>query len=49
MVLSAAAYERDQARLALYRLLEEAEADVRAGDRGITFRKMAGLLRAARG
>ncbi len=35
VVLSVAAYERDQARLELYRLLGEAEADVRAGDRGI--------------
>ena len=35
VVLSLAAYERDQARLELYRLLDEADADVRAGDRGI--------------
>ncbi len=35
VVMSQAAYERDQARLELYRALDEAEADVRAGDRGI--------------
>lgn len=35
VVLSLAAYERDQARLELYRLLDEAEADAQAGDRGI--------------
>jgi prevent-host-death family protein len=35
VVMSLAAYERDQGRLELYRLLEEAEMDVRAGDRGI--------------
>ncbi len=35
VVMSVAAYERDQARLELYRLLDEAEADVHAGDRGI--------------
>ena len=35
VVMSLAAYERDQARLDLYRLLDEAEADVRAGDRGV--------------
>lgn len=35
VVMSVAAYERDQARLELYRLLDEAEADVEAGDRGI--------------
>ena len=40
VVMSVAAYERDQARLELYRLLDEAEADVRAGDRGIGIRAM---------
>jgi prevent-host-death family protein len=35
VVMSVAAYERDQARLELYRLLGEAEADVKAGDRGV--------------
>jgi len=36
VVMSVAAYERDQARLDLYRLLGEAEADVKAGDRGVS-------------
>ena len=36
VVMSLAAYERDQGRLELYRLLDEAEMDVRAGDRGIS-------------
>jgi PHD/YefM family antitoxin component YafN of YafNO toxin-antitoxin module len=36
VVLSLAAWELEQARLALYRALDEAEADVRAGDRGVT-------------
>ncbi len=44
VVLSLAAYERDQARLELYRLLDEAEADVRSGDRGISPSKMRKLL-----
>ena len=35
VVMSLAAYERVQARLELYRLLDEAETDVREGDRGI--------------
>jgi prevent-host-death family protein len=35
VVMSVAAYERDQARLELYGMLNEAEADVRAGDRGV--------------
>lgn len=46
VVMSQAVYERDQARLALYRLLEEAEADVRTGDRGVgpaVMRKRFGL------
>ena len=34
VVQSVAAYERDQARLELYRLLDEADEDVRGGDRG---------------
>jgi prevent-host-death family protein len=40
VVMSVAAYERDQARLELYRLLDEADLDVRAGDRGIGVRAM---------
>jgi prevent-host-death family protein len=35
VLLSLAAYERVQAQLELYRLLDEAESDVQAGDRGI--------------
>ena len=35
VVMSVEAYERTQAQLDLYRLLSQAEADVRAGDRGI--------------
>lgn len=34
VLMSLAAYERLQARLELYRMLDEAEADVAAGDRG---------------
>jgi prevent-host-death family protein len=34
VVMSVAAWEREHARLDLYRLLDDAEADVRAGDRG---------------
>ena len=36
VVMSLAAWRREQARWELYRLLEEAEADERGGDRGIT-------------
>jgi len=36
VVMSLASYERDQARLELYRLLDEAETDAAAGDRGIS-------------
>ena len=35
VVMSLAAYERDRARLDLYALLDQAEADVKAGDRGM--------------
>ena len=49
VVMSAAAYERDQARLKLYELLEAAEEDVRRGDRGVTVKRLAALLREARG
>lgn len=48
VVMSAAAYERDQARLALYGLLKEAEEDVHRGDRGIDVKTLAALLRKAR-
>jgi hypothetical protein len=46
--MSAAAYERDQARLRLYELLDAAEEDVRRGDRGVTIKRLAALLREAR-
>jgi prevent-host-death family protein len=36
VLMSLAAYERLQARLELYRQLEDAEADVRSGDRGVS-------------
>jgi prevent-host-death family protein len=45
VVMSLAAYEREQSRLELYRALDEAEADVRAGDRGISTAKMRKLLK----
>lgn len=35
VLMSLAAYDRLQARLELYRMLDEAEADVAAGDRGV--------------
>lgn len=40
VVMSLATWEREQARLELYGLLDEAEADVRKGDRGITVAEM---------
>ena len=40
VVMSLAAWQRDQARWDLYRLIDEAEADERAGDRGITLAQM---------
>jgi len=49
VVMSAAAYERDQARLKLYELLNAAEEDLRHGDRGIGVKALAALLREARG
>jgi prevent-host-death family protein len=36
VVMSLASWRRHEAKLELYRLLEESEADERAGDRGIT-------------
>jgi prevent-host-death family protein len=45
VVMSLAAYERVEARLELYRKLDEAEADVRAGDRGIGTATMQKLLK----
>lgn len=35
VVLSVAAWEREKARLELYRLLDEADSDERSGDRGV--------------
>lgn len=40
VVMSLAAYERTQARLELYRLLDESEADFARGERGITLAAM---------
>jgi prevent-host-death family protein len=40
VLMSLASYERLQARLELYQLLDDAEADVRAGDRGVTLRTL---------
>lgn len=45
VVMSLAAWERERARLELYASLEAAEADVRAGDRGITVAAMRKRLR----
>jgi prevent-host-death family protein len=45
VVLSVAAWERQEARLELYRLLDEAERDARAGDRGITVQALRRRLR----
>jgi prevent-host-death family protein len=36
VLMSLAAYERLQAQIDLYRLLDESEADVAAGDRGVS-------------
>jgi len=48
VVMSVAAYERDQARLKLYESLAAAEEDVRHGDRGVTLKRLTALLREAR-
>jgi prevent-host-death family protein len=40
VLMSLASYERLQARLELYRRLDEAETDVAAGDRGISVSAM---------
>jgi prevent-host-death family protein len=49
VVLSAAAYERDRARLEIYELLAAAENDVRKGARGVSPKTLAAVLRKARG
>ena len=48
VVLSAAAYEREQARLELYGKLAEAEEDVRRGDRGVAVATVRKVLRRSR-
>src|SRR5437763_15478941 len=48
VVLSAAAYERDQARLKLYELLAAGASAVRKGDRGVSLTTLAAVLRTAR-
>ena len=45
VLMSLAAYEVLQARLELYRELDEAEAEERAGDRGMTMRALRRRLR----
>ena len=46
-MMSADAYERTEARLELYRLLDEAEDDFRAGDRGISVEAMRERLKSS--
>jgi prevent-host-death family protein len=48
VVLSAAAYEREQARIELYGKLAEAEEDVRRGDRGFAVSTVRTILRRSR-
>ncbi|MEK6609223.1 MAG: type II toxin-antitoxin system prevent-host-death family antitoxin [Myxococcota bacterium] len=45
VVMSVAAWERGQAQVEIYRLLEEAEDDVRRGDRGVSLRRVRARLR----
>ena len=45
VVMSFDAYERGQARLELYRLLDEAEADFQNGDRGVSVESIRCLRR----
>ena len=44
VVMSLAAWEREQGRRELHRLLEESEADEARGDRGVTMRALRKLL-----
>jgi len=44
VVMSQAAYDRERARLELYRLLDEAAAEARAGDQGIGVKALRKLL-----
>jgi prevent-host-death family protein len=46
VVMSVAAFEREKARLDLYQLLDEAEEDLRRGDRGIALDTLKKRLRA---
>jgi prevent-host-death family protein len=48
VLMSLAAYERLEAQVNLFRQLEEAEADVRAGDRGVGIRAVRRRLKRAR-
>ncbi|HVO23907.1 MAG TPA: type II toxin-antitoxin system prevent-host-death family antitoxin [Candidatus Margulisiibacteriota bacterium] len=45
VVMSVAAYERDQARLRLYELLDAAEADECRGDKGMSLKRLDAWLR----
>lgn len=45
VVMSVAAWEREQSRLALYGLLDEAAEEVRRGDRGIGVKALRSRLR----
>ncbi|MCP3960164.1 MAG: type II toxin-antitoxin system Phd/YefM family antitoxin [bacterium] len=45
VVMSLETYERGQARLELYRLLDEAEADFQNGDRGVSVASIRQRLR----
>ena len=46
VVMSVAAFEREQARMELYGLLDEAEGDLRRGRRGIALSTLKKRLRA---
>jgi prevent-host-death family protein len=48
VVMSLAAYEREQARIELYGMLDAAEADVAAGDKGVSVAMARQRLKAAR-
>jgi prevent-host-death family protein len=48
VLMSLAAFERMEGQLELYRLLDEAESDVRAGDRGASVAAVRKRLRRAR-
>jgi prevent-host-death family protein len=47
VVMSLAAYEREQARSELYGMLAAAEADVAAGDKGVTVERARKRLKTA--